>query len=165
MRRRGLLTTGWMLCCTFLGMADFAQQAAPSSKLHSSACVVRPSPPQPKAILLRASAKEPSYILQRCWHNTRASISFLNNLSQKCCALTKSQQLCQPQVVSKGSSSLTSKYETQEGVLLTPGLFFEGRDKSRICSSHCDVTVTRNITVSRHASGDENSNTAQGISF
>lgn len=155
-----------MLCCTFLGMADFAQQAAPSSKLHSSACVVHPSPPQPKAILLRASAKEPSYILQRCWHNTRASISFLNNLSQKCFASTKSQQqLCQPQVVSKCSSSLTSKYETQEGVLLTPGLFFEGRDKSRTCSSHCDVTVTRNITVSRHASGDENSNTAQGISF
>lgn len=63
-----------------------------TSKLHSLACG---APPQPRAELLRASAKGPSYDPQRCCPNRRASFTFPNNLSQKCFASTRSwPQLC-----------------------------------------------------------------------
>lgn len=101
LRGGGLPGTGWMLCCTLQGMAVCPANSTFSQAAQLSLCGP-PSPPQPQAAFLRAAAKETS-----CIHNTRASLSFLNNLSQKRCASTKSQQqqLCQPQAMGKHSSS------------------------------------------------------------
>lgn len=101
--QRAWKITLWINSCTILqtsptrpthGMTsnEGVEAVLISSKLHSSACG---APPQPRAELLRASAKGPSYDPQRCCPNRRASLTFPNNLSQKCFASTRSQpQLC-----------------------------------------------------------------------